>query len=86
MSETDSKVESQSSFLEDLKETLRRGKTIDGYDYNVKKRYYEPAPESSYGDEFRQVVESRRSVRKFTDRKIPRDVLDACLDLALLAP
>lgn len=86
MSETDSKVESQSSFLEDLKETLRRGKTIDGYDYNVKKRYYEPAPESSYGDEFRQVVESRRSVRKFTDRKIPKDVLDACLDLALLAP
>src|SRR3990167_128269 len=86
MSEIDSKVEPESSFLEDLKETLRRGKTIDGYDYNVKKRYYEPAPASSYGDEFRQVVESRRSVRKFTDRKIPKDVLDACLDLALLAP
>ena len=31
-------------------------------------------------------MESRRSVRKFTDRKIPKDVLDACLDLALLAP
>lgn len=86
MSEIDSKVEPQGSFLEDLKETLRRGKTIDGYDYNVKKRYYEPAPQSSFGDEFRQVVESRRSVRKFTDRKIPKDVLDACLDLALLAP
>jgi nitroreductase len=32
------------------------------------------------------VIESRRSVRKFTDKAIPTEVLDACLDLALLAP
>lgn len=86
MSEIEQQAEEKSTFLEDLKETLRRSKTIDGYDYNAKKRYYEPAPEQTYGDAFRQVVESRRSVRKFTDRKIPAQVLDACLDLALLAP
>lgn len=86
MSEVNSETEEKVNFLEDLKETLRRGKTIDGYDYKAKKRYFEPAPEQNHGDEFRQVVESRRSVRKFTDRKIPPAVLDACLDLALLAP
>lgn len=86
MSELDNPVENQSTFLEDLKDSLRRGKTIDGYDYSAKKRYYEPAPERSYGQEFTEVVESRRSVRKFTDRKIPKHILDACLDLALLAP
>ncbi len=32
------------------------------------------------------MLESRRSVRKFTDKAIPTEVLDACLDLALLAP
>lgn len=86
MSEVNSEAEEKVNFLEDLKETLRRGKTIDGYDYKAKKRYFEPAPEQNHGDEFRQVVESRRSVRKFTDRKIPPEVLDACIDLALLAP
>ncbi len=79
-------LEEKGSFIEDLKDALRRGKTVDGYDYNVKKRYHEPAPEQVFGDEFRQVVESRRSVRKFTDKKIPQKILDACLDLALLAP
>lgn len=86
MSTPETNLESEHSFLENLKDTLRRSKTIDGYDYNVKKRYYEPAPEGNHADEFKQVVESRRSVRKFTDKKIPRPVLDACLDLALLAP
>ena len=79
-------TEEQTSFLDDLKETLRRGKTIDGYDYNVKKRYYEPAPEQDNREAFKQVVETRRSVRKFTDKPIPKDVLDACIDLALIAP
>ena len=32
------------------------------------------------------MVQSRRSVRKFTDKPIPKAVLDDCLDLALLAP
>lgn len=86
MSEVQNELEEKSSFLDDLKDTLRRSKTIDGYDYNAKKRYHEPAPERVFGDEFRQVVESRRSVRKFTAKKIPKTVLDACLDLALLAP
>jgi nitroreductase len=36
--------------------------------------------------EFRRLVEARRSVRKFTDEKIPDMVVEDCLDLALLAP
>ncbi len=79
-------TEDQTSFIDDLKDTLRRSKTIDGYDYNAKKRYYEPAPEQNHGEAFSQVVESRRSVRKFTDKPIPPPVLDACIDLALIAP
>ncbi len=35
---------------------------------------------------FRECVEARRSVRKYTAEKIPDDVVDDCLDLALLAP
>ncbi|MBR5494620.1 MAG: nitroreductase family protein, partial [Psychrobacter sp.] len=35
---------------------------------------------------FREVVESRRSVRRFTDTPIPDDVLADCLRLAMLAP
>ena len=37
-------------------------------------------------DEFEKVVRSRRSVRVFTDEKIPEEVMRHCLDLALLAP
>jgi nitroreductase len=55
--------------------------TVDG-----KPRYHEPAPKSMNIEAFRSVVESRRSVRKFTSRPIPKAVLDDCLDLALLAP
>ena len=51
-----------------------------------KKRYLETAPTDIDVNNFRKVIESRRSVRKFTDKPIPSDVLDACLDLALLAP
>ncbi|ANF82153.1 nitroreductase [Acinetobacter sp. NCu2D-2] len=51
-----------------------------------KKRYFEAAPTDIDVDNFRKVVESRRSVRKFTDKPIPSDVLDACVDLALIAP
>ncbi|MGO2967777.1 nitroreductase family protein [Psychrobacter sp. AOP22-C1-22] len=35
---------------------------------------------------FCEVVESRRSVRRFTDTPIPDDVLSDCLRLAMLAP
>ncbi len=54
---------------------------IDG-----KPRYYEPAPKQIDIDAFRRVVAGRRSVRKFTAKRIPREVLDDCLDLAMLAP
>ncbi len=37
-------------------------------------------------EEFRKVVRTRRSVRRFTDEKIPEAVIQDCLDLALLAP
>ncbi|KPP99008.1 nitroreductase family protein [Marinobacter sp. HL-58] len=37
-------------------------------------------------EEFRKVVRSRRSVRRFTDEPVPDHVLDDCLDLAMLAP
>ncbi|MEP1216304.1 MAG: nitroreductase family protein [Marinobacter sp.] len=37
-------------------------------------------------DEFRKVVGSRRSVRRFTDEAVPEHVLDDCLELAMLAP
>lgn len=37
-------------------------------------------------EEFRKVVRSRRSVRRFTDEPVPEQVLDDCLELATLAP
>lgn len=36
--------------------------------------------------QFKKVVESRRSVRKFTDEAIPDEVVNECLDWALAAP
>lgn len=74
------------SLIDDLKDTLKRGKTIDGYDYKAKKRYHEPAPEHIDSEEFKKVVESRRSVRKFTDKPIPKETLEACIDMAIMAP
>lgn len=37
-------------------------------------------------NEFKKVVESRRSIRIYTEDTIPEDVMRQCLDLALLAP
>ncbi|QIO05548.1 nitroreductase family protein [Acinetobacter shaoyimingii] len=51
-----------------------------------KKRYIEVAPENIDVENFKSVIKSRRSVRKFTEKSIPSDVLDDCLNLALLAP
>lgn len=42
-------------------------------------RYYDP-------ESFSKLVHARRSIRQFTDEKIPEHILDECLDLALLAP
>ena len=35
---------------------------------------------------FWEIVQARRSVRKFTGTAVPREVLDRCLDAALLSP
>lgn len=51
-----------------------------------KERYFEPAPQDIDVENFKKVIQSRRSVRKFTDKAIPTEVLDDCLDMALLAP
>ncbi len=51
-----------------------------------KARYHEPAPTGIDLESFRKVVISRRSVRKFTNKPIPKAVLDDCLDMAMLAP
>ena len=51
-----------------------------------KKRYFEAAPQDIDVENFKKVVQSRRSVRKFTDKAIPTEILDDCLDMALLAP
>lgn len=50
-----------------------------------KQRYQETVPDIDV-EEFRKVVMSRRSVRRFDDTPIPQAVLDDCLDMALLAP
>lgn len=60
-----------------------RKKTIE---VDGKTRYYEPAPDHIDVEEFRKVVMSRRSVRKFTSRPIPDAVMNDCIDMALLAP
>lgn len=51
-----------------------------------KERYYEPAPQDIDVENFKKVIRSRRSVRNFTDKPIPEEILNECLDLALLAP
>lgn len=48
-------------------------------------KYQEALPEIDV-EEFRKVIHSRRSVRRFTDEQIPEDVVNDCLDMALLAP
>ena len=55
-------------------------------DKTEKNRYFEAAPQDIDVENFKKVVRSRRSVRKFTDKAIPAEILDDCLDLALLAP
>ncbi|HJL30178.1 MAG TPA: nitroreductase family protein, partial [Polyangiaceae bacterium LLY-WYZ-15_(1-7)] len=49
------------------------------------KQYWEEAPPTDF-EAFATVVESRRSVRRFADEPIPDEVVERCLDLALLAP
>lgn len=37
-------------------------------------------------DEFMKIVQNRRSIRVYTDEKIPDDIVKQCLEIALLAP
>ena len=37
-------------------------------------------------NEFKKVIHTRRSIRKFKDLEIPEDIIQDCLDMALLAP
>lgn len=37
-------------------------------------------------DHLREIIENRRSVRRFTTEEIPREIVDECLHLATLAP
>ena len=59
------------------KETIMGNETVD----NLATPEYTPQLQA-----FRQVLESRRSVRRFTDPPSPDDVLTDCLRLAMLAP
>ncbi|MEG1406046.1 MAG: nitroreductase family protein, partial [Alistipes sp.] len=36
--------------------------------------------------EFKEIIHKRRSVRKFSDRTVPQEVIDRLLDAALVAP
>lgn len=45
-----------------------------------------PTPPDIDPNEFVKVVESRRSVRRFTDEPVPDEIVNKCLDLAMLAP
>lgn len=48
-------------------------------------KYKEDAPIVDF-EAFKKIVESRRAVRRFTDEKIPDEVVEKVLDLGLLAP
>lgn len=48
--------------------------------------YEHPAFEQIQDSKFLDVVTTRRSVRRFTNKAIPDDVLNACIDIAMLAP
>ena len=47
---------------------------------------YDETPPEVKIEEFIKVVEGRRSVRVYTEDKIPEEVMRSCLDMALLAP
>ena len=49
---------------------------------------FEYTESSTYNDPkaFTELVANRRSCRLYTDEKIPEEIMNKCLDLALLAP
>lgn len=60
-------------------------KATDIFDKVPEIKHPEPAIATN-SDEFEKVVRSRRSTRSFTDEPIPEEIMQRCLDLALLAP
>ena len=48
-------------------------------DYTESSTYFNP-------EEFTSLVSNRRSCRMYTDEKIPEQIMNKCLDLAMLAP
>lgn len=56
------------------------------FDKKLAPPYSEPPPPPVNFDEFMKVVESRRSVRLYRDVPVPEDVVQKCIDVALLAP
>lgn len=47
---------------------------------------YDELNQKVNAEEFKKVITSRRSVRVFTNTPIPENIMNECLDLALLAP
>ncbi|MGZ3769574.1 MAG: nitroreductase family protein [Bdellovibrio sp.] len=58
---------------------------MENTESKTKVKYFEKAIDCDK-EEFKKVVHSRRSVRIYTNDNIPDDVVEECLDLALLAP
>jgi nitroreductase len=55
------------------------------FDKPLDTQYSEPAVDCDF-EAFAKIVESRRAVRVFTEERIPDEVVEKCLDMALLAP
>ncbi|BBH54601.1 nitroreductase family protein [Fluviispira sanaruensis] len=53
---------------------------------SVPKHNYSEQEPTINPEEFRKVIHSRRSVRLFNGTPIPEEIMNECLDLALLAP
>lgn len=49
------------------------------FEYQEKSNYYNPI-------EFEELVANRRSCRMYTDEKVPEDIMNKCLDIAMQAP
>jgi len=54
--------------------------------FNLSEKGFDQNPPEIILEEFRKVVLSRRSVRVFDDTPVPAEVVNDCIDLALLAP
>jgi len=66
---------------------MQKRKEIDGYPYvSYTKDTYEPAEMIKESHAFHEWMENRRTVREFSDRPIPKEVIDNILMTASSAP